>query len=269
MTVYNTPVITSTRNPKIQDIRALQSRAKRRREAGAFIIEGIRLAEEALAVGWQVQLALYTGDLPERGQRILRRLRDAKVPLEEVSADVMAAASDTPTPQGLLLQLPAGTLELELKLDLVLVLDAIQDPGNLGTLLRSAVAAGAGAALLGPGCADAFSPKVLRAAMGAHFTMPILEWNWGQIGDLLSQRELPLYLAEVSAGQRYDLVDMTQPIALLVGNEAHGPGDEARLLAHDGVHIPIPGDAESLNAAVAGSVLLFEAARQRRAKAGA
>ena len=90
-------MITSTRNPKIQSIRALQSRAKRRREAGAFIIEGQRLAEEALAAGWPVSLGLYTTDLPERGQRLLRRLRAAKVSLEEVSEEVMAAASDTPT----------------------------------------------------------------------------------------------------------------------------------------------------------------------------
>lgn len=257
-------MITSTRNPKIQQIRALQSRAKRRREAAAFIIEGLRLAEEALAAGWPVDFGIYTAGLPERGQRLLRRLREAKVQLEEVSEEVMAAASDTPTPQGILLQLPAGALEIEGRPDLVLVLDAIQDPGNLGTLLRSAVAAGAGAALLAPGCADAFAPKVLRAAMGAHFRIPVLELDWGQIGALLSQYELPLYLAEVSAGQRYDALDMTQPLALLIGNEAHGPGDQARLLAHDGVHIPIPGEAESLNAAVAGSVLLFEAARQRR-----
>ena len=262
-------MITSTRNPKIQDIRALQSRAKRRREVGAFIIEGVRLAEEALAVGWPVQLAIYTKGLDQRGQRIIRRLRDAKVSLEEVSEDVMTAASDTPSPQGILMQLPAGSLEINERLRLALVLDAIQDPGNLGTLLRSAVAAGAGAALLGPGCADAFSPKVLRAGMGAHFTMPILELDWGQIGDLLRTQELPLYVAEVSGGQRYDQVDMTQPLALLVGNEAHGAGDEARLLAHDGVHIPIPGEVESLNAAVAGSVLLFEAARQRRVQSSA
>ena len=259
-------MITSTRNPKIQEIRALQGRAKRRREAGAFVIEGVRLAEEALAVAWPVQLALYTADLNARGRALIEHLREVGAMVEETSPEVMAAASDTPAPQGILLQLAQGELPLPAELDLALVLDQIRDPGNLGTLLRSAAAAGAGAVLLGPGSVDAFAPKVLRAAMGAHFRLPIRELDWPAIGSLLKGAGLRVYLADMEAGQAYDQVDLSAQVAFLIGGEAEGPGRAARDLAYDGLYIPMSGETESLNAAIAGSLLLFEAARQRRAK---
>lgn len=262
-------MITSTRNPKIQEIRALQSRAKRRREAGAFVLEGVRLVEEALAAGWPMQFVLYTQDLPARGLELVAHLKRGGVPVEEVSPDVMLAASDTPSPQGILLVVDDGELDLPDALDLVLILDAIRDPGNLGTLLRSAAAAGAGTVLLGPGCVDAFAPKVLRAAMGAHFRLPIRELEWPAIASLVKDADLRVYLAEMAAGQTYDQADLTSPVAFLIGGEADGPGQAARDLAYDGIYIPMPGETESLNAAIAGSVLLFEAARQRRAKGGA
>lgn len=262
-------MITSTRNPKIQEIRALQGRAKRRREAGAFVIEGVRLAEEALAAAWPVQLALYTADLNARGRALIKHLREMGAVVEETSPVVMAAASDTPAPQGILLQLAQGELPLPAELDLALILDEIRDPGNLGTLLRSAAAAGAGAVLLGPGSVDAFAPKVLRAAMGAHFRLPIRELDWAAIGSLLKGTGLRVYLADMEAGQAYDQVDLSAQVAFLIGGEAEGPGRAARDLAYDGLYIPMSGETESLNAAIAGSLLLFEAARQRRAKGAA
>lgn len=261
-----TVMITSSRNPKIQAICALQSRAKRRREEGAFVVEGVRLVEEALAAGWPMQQLLYSAELHPRGLELVAHLQRGGVPTEEVSPEVMIAASDTPSPQGILLVLDAGELDLPAALDLILILDAIRDPGNLGTLLRSAVAAGAGAVMLGPGSVDAFAPKVLRAAMGAHFRLPIRQWDWPAIAKLVGEHGLAVYLAETGATLPYDQADLTKPLGFLIGGEAEGAGQAARDLAHDGVFIPMPGEAESLNAAVAGSVLLFEAARQRRAQ---
>jgi len=145
----------------------------------------------------------------------------------------------------------------------------VSDPGNMGTILRSALAADVDEVLLAPGSADPLSPKVVRAGAGAHFYLPIrAELDWAQISERLygapaAQQTL---LAEADAQRAYDDVDMTVRTALIVGNEAHGPSTEATRLATERVMIPMWNKIESLNAAVAASVILFEAARQRRAK---
>jgi TrmH family RNA methyltransferase len=142
------------------------------------------------------------------------------------------------------------------------VLDRLADPGNLGTVLRTASAAGVQAVFLAPGTVDAYNPKVVRAAAGAHFHLPIVESNWGDIASALVR--LTLWRAEAHAGTPYDQVDWRQPSGLVIGSEAAGPGDAAQRLAPEAVRIPMPGKAESLNAAIATAVLLFEAARQRK-----
>lgn len=263
---YNERVITSTRNPKIQEIRALQRRARQRRELGAFVVEGVRLAEEALAAGWPVQLALYSPQLSARGMELVAQMEQAGVEVEPVSVEVMAAASDTKTPQGLLLQLAFQTLPPPAQPTLALILDQIRDPGNLGTLLRSAAACAADLALLTPGCADPFAPKVLRGGMGAQFHLPVLVATWEEIAAQCQQHGLNVLLAEAGQGELYTQTDLRQAVAFVVGGEASGPGKEAHRLVHGSIQIPMPGNMESLNAAVAGSLLLFEALRQRRNK---
>lgn len=259
-------MITSVRNQKIQQLRGLQSRAKNRREAGAFVVEGVRLAEEALASGWPIRSAFYTDDLRDRGEAVFSKLKKAGVATESVSDEVMKALSDTETPQGILLELAFRELPLPAQLDLVLILDGVADPGNLGTLLRSAASAAVGAVLLGPASADPFSPKVLRSAMGAHFRLPIHSLQWPEIAKFCRENNLQIFLAEASEGQAYDRVDLTQPSAFIVGGEAHGVSAAAKELQPTSIQIPMPGQTESLNAAMAGTLLLFEALRQRRAK---
>jgi TrmH family RNA methyltransferase len=117
--------------------------------------------------------------------------------------------------------------------------------------------------LLSPGTADAFGPKVLRSAMGAHFRLPVRTLDWPGIGQYVHGHGLKVFVADSGGGQAYDRADLTQPLALIVGGEAEGPGAEARKLAASTLHIPMPGKAESLNAAVAGAVLMFEVVRQR------
>lgn len=258
-------MISSVRNPKIQAMRALQSRARNRREAGAFVVEGVRLAEEALNSGWRAKAAFFTRNLDERGQAIIKSLQDQKVNAEEVAESVMKAISDTRSPQGILLEMQAKELPIPAQPSLVLVLDGMADPGNLGTLLRSAAGAGADAVFLTPGSADAFAPKVLRSGMGAHFKLPVRERDWPEIASFCKKENLTVFVAEAGRGKLYDQVDLTQPIALIVGGEAHGVSEAAQQLKPEPIHIPMPGQIESLNAATAGSLLLFEAVRQRRA----
>lgn len=256
-------MITSTKNEKVKQIKALQGRAKARREAGAFVIEGIRLAEEALAADWQVQLCLYDPALNERGLALVEKLREAGVETLEAAPHVIAAASDTQTPQGILLVLDLAPLPLPESPDFVLVLDQLRDPGNAGTLLRTAAAAGVNAVLFSTGSVDAFSPKVLRSGMGAHFRLPMHTMPAGEIITFCQEHRLRILLAEANKGAPYHAADLKAPLALIVGSEAHGPGEEFHSAADGYLHIPMPGESESLNAAMAASVLLFEAIRQR------
>jgi TrmH family RNA methyltransferase len=256
-------MITSAKNPKIQEVRALQARAKTRREAGAFVVEGVRLGEEALASGWLPRSAFYTQDLSERGKEILEQLREQNVPVEEVAPHVMKAASDTQSSQGLLLVMPMKALPLPEHVDFALIADQVRDPGNLGTLLRSAAAAGVQAVFLGEESVDAFSPKVVRGAMGAHFRMPIHTLKYEEILSQCERQGLKVLVAAAGEGKVYTDEDLTRPIAIVVGGEAEGARPALIEKADGFIHIPMPGEGESLNAGVAGSVVLFEVVRQR------
>ena len=258
-------MITSVHNPRIQAIRKLQKQAKERREKQAFVIEGVRLAEEALQAAWDAQLVLFTDPLDERAKAVLDGFAARGVPVEQVTEAVMKAVSETETPQGILVILRLQSLPIPVNPDFVLILDGVRDPGNLGTVLRTAAAAGAQAVLLASGCADAFAPKVVRAGMGAHFWLPIHQPGWDGIKHILKDTgsNLQVYLADSAAGIPYTQVDFHSPVALILGGEAGGAGLESVSLADHKVHIPMPGGSESLNVAIAASILIFEVVRQR------
>jgi TrmH family RNA methyltransferase len=256
-------MITSARNPKIQWVRALQSRPKERREARRFVVEGVRLAEEALQAGWEAELVLYSPELSGRGLQVVERFVGQGAAVEQVEAGVLRAASDTQNPQGLLAILPTVELPFPEKLTFLFIPDGVRDPGNLGAMLRTAAAAGVEAVCLPPGAADPFAPKVVRAAMGAHFRLPLRHCSWEEIAALAGANGLRLYLADVAGGEAYTRADLRLPLALVIGGEAEGAGSEAQSLAQGRLHIPMPGGVESLNAASAAAVLLFEVLRQR------
>jgi len=259
-------MITSTHNPRIQWVRKLQDQPGVRRESGAFVVEGVRLVEEALQAGWTPQAVFYTEDLHPRGQALLAHCLQAGVALDLVSPQVMKSTSDTQAPQGLLTVMPLALLPLPAQPDFLLVLDNLRDPGNLGTILRTAAAAGVQGVLLTPGSTDPYGPKVVRAAMGAHFRLPVQSLDWEALRIFLRARQehsLRAYLADVNQGISYTHADFRRPLALIIGSEAEGAGDAASSLADERVHIPMPGGSESLNAAVAAAVLMFEVNRQR------
>ena len=174
----------------------------------------------------------------------------------------LAACANTQTPQGVLAVAPF--VQLPSRPGLCLIVDGLRDPGNLGTILRSAEAAGVGEVLLAPGSVDAYNPKVVRGAMGAHFRLPVAGLDWPAIGEKVAGR--PVWLADAQGETPYDAVDWTEPATLIVGGEAAGAGREAAELATGNISIPMAGGTESLNAAMAATAILFEAARQRRSR---
>lgn len=255
-------MITSPHNPKLKLVRALQGRAKERREAGAFLAEGIRLVEEAVNSNWPMRFVLFDATLNERGMSQVENLRSRGVDVEEVSTSLMKSLSDTESPQGILAILNEFQLQLPESLNFILIPDQIRDPGNLGTLLRTAVAAGVQAVFLPPETTDAFAPKVVRSGMGAHFRLPIHSMTWGEIQRFCESAGQQIYLADMD-GQLCWEMDLRQPLALIIGNEAGGASEAARKLVNQKISIPMSGNIESLNAGVAGAVLMFEVVRQR------
>ena len=253
-------IISSSQNPKIKLVHALLGRAKERREAGAFVADGVRLVEEAVKSHWKFRFALYDASLNARGSSLVEQLLSHGVDVEEVSEQLMKSLSETETPQGLLAVLEISQQPIVNPLNFVLIPDQIRDPGNLGTLLRTAAAAGVQAVFLPPETTDAFSPKVLRSGMGAHFRLPIHSMKWEKIRR--ETNDLQIFLADMDGDSCWE-IDLRQPLALIVGSEAEGASDEARRLASQKISIPMSGDIESLNAGVAGSVLMLEVVRQR------
>ena len=259
-------MITSSQNPRVKLVRGLLGRARERREAGAFVAEGVRLVEEAARADWSMKFVLYDESLSERGMQTVKLLTALGVETEQVGAGIMDSLSDTETAQGILAVLAFSDLPYSPAADFILIPDQVRDPGNLGTLLRSADAAGASLVLIPPGTADPFSPKVVRAGMGAHFRLPLRSMSWDEIrGFCTTPASGRILLGDMQGASCWE-TDLRQPLTLIIGGEAEGASPQARALASQSICIPMAGGSESLNAAVAGSVLMFEVMRQRKGK---
>lgn len=254
-------MITSTNNKKVKWVRLLQSARRARQAEQKYVIEGTRLIEEAMRAGCRPELVFYTPEWGDQSPRLLAELQSAGLQLESLTEDVFARCSDVEAPQGVLAVLPIEKSDVQGSIDLVLVLDRLADPGNVGTLLRTALAANVGIVYLTPGTVDPYNPKVVRAAMGAHFYLGIEEATTENILQLLSGFDI--WAAEARQGNRYDLVDWRAPIALAIGSEAHGLDMAINARATGRVQIPISPLSESLNAAMAAAIILFEIQRQR------
>jgi TrmH family RNA methyltransferase len=238
-------------------LRALR-RVKGRREHGMLLVEGPAVARDALDAGATVREALYTeaaaGD--PAGARLLADLRAAGAEVEEVDEAELAEFADTVTPQGLLLvvDIPLRSLD-DVAAPRLAVLDAVQDPGNVGTLIRAADALGAGGVALLPGTADPWNPKAVRAAAGASFRIPVVPTSVAELADWCRDRRVPL-LAAAAGGDPAPRSAEVRDAALVFGNEAAGVSDEVRTAADGIVGIPQRGPADSLNVAMAGAILM-------------
>jgi TrmH family RNA methyltransferase len=259
-------MITSIHNSRIKAARKLADR-KERYAAGLLLAEGVRLIDDARQRGVLPAVLFYepeTVAANPQAAALLAHLQAADCDCQPCTPEVFGTLAGTVTPQGLVAVLPLPLHQsLPAALHFALVLDAVRDPGNAGTLLRSAAAAGVEVVVFGPQTVDPFNDKVLRAGMGAHFRVPLRVCpTWQQVRQVLGEA-IVLYLAESDAALTYDQVDWRVPSALIVGGEADGAGAEAQAAATP-IAIPMQSGVESLNAAVAGSIILFEAARQRR-----
>jgi TrmH family RNA methyltransferase len=265
MPVDTPEIVTSFKNPKIQLVRDLLSSRKCREEHSACVIEGVRLSEEAVRSGVLPETVLFTDELSARGLELVRSIPGSKTAFMKIPPDLMKKISATEADQGVMLVIPRQSNSTLGKVDFILILDQVKDPGNTGTILRTASAAGAQAVIIAPGCVDAFSPKVLRSGMGAHFKIPIVTLTWPEITEFCQRPEnnLTICLAEASLGTSMWTMDLRQPIAIVIGSEADGASEEAKLTANTVINIPMPGGSESLNASIAAGILLYEVVRQR------
>ena len=247
--------ITSRTNPLIVRFRKLANDRRLRRAEGVLVCEGPKMLREALRWGFVPQAALVTEDFsfpfPEE-TRVVR-----------VPADLLRSAAPTQTPQKVLFlaPLPVSALPDTLPGRRYLVLDGVQDPGNVGTLWRTADAFGADGLLLLPGCADPWSPKTVRATMGACFRLPVWEAGLDQAVSVLDRSGLPLYAAALR-DDALDLRDLnTDRAAMAIGSEGRGVSAGVLNACAAAVRIPMTDRCESLNAAAAGAVVLWELAR--------
>ena len=249
-------VITSRANPLVGQIRKLNSSKAARREAGLFLCDGPKLLGEALTWGAEI-----TAVVAQRGREVPEVPGARRV---EVPEDLLKALSTTEAPQGVLFlcRLPELRPPETLTGRRYLVLDGVQDPGNVGTIWRTADAFGADGLFLLPGCADPFSPKTVRASMGACFRLPVWETSLEDLAAALGRAELPLY----GTALRADTVDVREMdlsrCAVVIGSEGRGAAPETLARCAGTVKIPMRPRCESLNAAVAAAVALWEMARR-------
>ena len=246
--------ITSRQNPLIARLRKLGTDKKTRRAEGALLCEGTKLVEEALKWGAQVEtLVVAEGTQPPS------QLPEG-VRLVEVPADVLKSASTVDTPQGMLAvcRTPDLTPPETLTPGRYLVLDGVQDPGNVGTVWRTADAFGAEGLILLPGCAEPFAPKTVRATMGACFRLPVWELTLEELTGLLDRAGLPLYATAL----REDTADLRQAdlerAAVVIGSEGRGVSSQVLAACQATLKIPMRERCESLNAAVAAAIVLWE-----------
>jgi TrmH family RNA methyltransferase len=249
-------MITSITNNRVKMVRHLQSKRRFRIREQAFVAEGLRWLRDLDANQMVPDMLFYTESWAD--EPLVKACAGLCL---AVSETVMAHMSDVETPSGLLMVVPMPQRLLPAESAFLLIMDRIMTPGNLGTLLRTAAAAGVDGVLLAPGCVDLYNPKVVRSSMGAHLRLPIVSAEWPQI--ITHTQNMKIYAAAGDAQLRYTDVDWRQRSALIVGNEADGIGDSAEKLATATIAIPMATQTESLNAAMAGGIILFEAARQQ------
>ena len=269
-------MITSTSNQRIKELSQIQKKSKVRSREGVFVAEGIRMVRET---PYDRLVSLYFSESFEKkyGREVLDAISggDAKIreqirkKTEILSDPVFSYVSDTKTPQGVLAVVRQMEYTLEHMTEGVvphlMILDNLQDPGNLGTIFRTAEAAGVTGIVMSRDCVDIYNPKTIRSTMGALYRMPfVYVEDLGETILNLKEKKIRSYAAHLDGKNMYDKEDYRKGTAFLIGNEGNGLRKEIAECADTWIRIPMCGQVESLNAAVAATVLMFEVSRQRR-----
>lgn len=257
-------MISSTSNPQIKRLVQLQKKSKARNQEKVFVVEGLRMFEEVPADQLE---KVYVSETFYNKKK--QELSLQKMPVEILSDHVFEYVSDTKSPQGILCVVRQQDYDLERLLNIeqphFMVLDNLQDPGNLGTILRTAEGAGVDALFMSQDCVDIYNPKTIRSTMGSIYRMPfVYVEDLLMLLDIFRQKGIQSYAAHLEGNNSYDKEDYQSGTAILIGNEGNGLRDEVAKKADIWVKIPMQGQVESLNAAIAASVMMFEVARQRR-----
>lgn len=246
--------ITSLKNPKVQTWKSLKDR-KGRKETGCFLVEGRKMVEEALASAFHVETVLV--DAERAGEFRL----PTEIPVVTMPAHVLSAVCDTKTPQGVAAVVRAR--EAPVRGSRLVALDGVQDPGNVGTIIRTADAAGFDGVLLSGQCADVFSPKVLRATMGSVFRMGVRTTDdLPGLLEGLKQDGFSVLSSQLDGTPFYQREAVGERFVLVIGSEGNGVTDEVKAVATQRVKLPMRGGAESLNAAVAAGIMMYELTRE-------
>ena len=257
-------MITSTSNPQVKRLLQLQKKSKARNEENVFVVEGLRMFIE---VPKERVEKVYVSETFYNKKK--HDVEWAEFPLEILSDSVFKHVSDTQTPQGVLVVVKQKKQDLSALLEIenahFMVLDNLQDPGNLGTIVRTAEGAGVDAVFMSKDCVDIYNPKTIRSTMGSIYRMPtIYIEDTVKLLEIFKEKGIKSYAAHLDGKNSYDQEDYRTGTAILIGNEGNGLRDEVSNEADIWVRIPMEGQVESLNAAIAASVLMFEVARQRR-----
>ena len=260
-------MISSTSNPEIKRIVKLKNK-KYRDESNQFVIEGVHLLEMALRADVSVHW-IYCTDLFSAGavgKTILKTASELEIPVTQVSEHVLKKISDTETPQGIIgiaNMLPELDWRKDIQCGAVVMVDRIQDPGNLGTIVRTADSAGVDGILLINGTVDIYNPKTVRSSMGSIFNVPFAQnISFVQVYEQLKQKGYTLVAADIHGEKVYYATHLPKKTVLVVGNEGQGLAQDIRPHVDVSVRIPMLGKAESLNVAVACGVILYEIMRQ-------
>jgi len=256
-------MITSRTNQKVKELIKLRDKRSLRTNTGLFLVEGPRMCFETPRECLH-EVFVSTSYAAKQGAE----LQDLRMPYEVLSDEVFAMVSDTKTPQGIMAVVKMQTFQLDQlwtsERPLLLVLETIQDPGNLGTIFRSAEAAGVTGIIMSSDCVDLYNPKTIRSTMGSLYRMPfVVRDDLAAVVHMLQDQGIKTFATSLEATISYDACSFAKGCAFLIGNEGNGLSDVLVKAADQAIHIPMQGAVESLNAAVATSVLLFEAARQR------
>ena len=266
-------MITSTNNQQLKQVSALLKKAKERKEKKAFVVEGPRMVVEAPTESLKAVYVAESFEKNPENQALLKELekkcQNAGAVFETVADAVFKNVSDTQTPQGIMAVVAMPEYSFEQLLDgdktHLLILESIQDPGNLGTMLRTGEGAGITGVIMNKTTVDLFNPKTIRSTMGSIYRMPYyVTEDLSQTLKDLQQRNVSLYAAHLKGEHYYTEEDYTGACGFLIGNEGNGLSDEIANQADTYIKIPMEGQVESLNAAISATLLMYEANRQRR-----